>query len=464
MTLQSPQEVTVVDAPWVVLADPRSPLSARSRRPSWWIYARVAALTVVVVVVVAVVAAVLSRQEAQRESAIDATQRAVVIAGTVVQPSIGEDVVTGSPKSTAVLDAAVRRYVLNDAVVRVKLWNADGRIVYSDERRLIGQEYPLDAAERAVLVEGGPPDANVTDLSEPENRYEVGSGKMLEVYSRVTTPAGTPLLFETYFSYDGGNGRVGQIWRGFAYVTYASIALLLLLLLPVIWQLVVRLRKTQEEREMLLVQAAEISTAERRRIAATLHDGVVQDLAGTAFVLSGAATSAEGAGQTPLATSLKRASDAVRSSIGGLRSLLVEIYPPSLSATGLDAVLLDLVEGPTTRGLEVELELPEVSRTPLDRDGERLIFRVAQECLRNVARHAAARHVAVRLQDADGSIVLSVTDDGIGFDPEQVLQNPRPEQYGLRLMVDDARAAAAELRVRSGPGQGTQWELKVAGR
>jgi nitrate/nitrite-specific signal transduction histidine kinase len=45
-----------------------------------------------------------------------------------------------------------------------------------------------------------------------------------------------------------------------------------------------------------------------------------------------------------------------------------------------------------------------------------------------------------------------------------VLQNPRPEQYGLRLMVDDARAAAAELRVRSAPGQGTRWELKVAGR
>jgi two-component system, NarL family, sensor kinase len=464
MSLQSPQEVTVVDAPWVVLADPRSPLSAMSRRPAWWMYARVAALTGLVVLLVAVVAATLSRQEAQRESAIDATQRAVVIVGTVVQPSIGEDILTGSPDSTAVLDAAVRRYVLIDPVVRVKLWDGNGRIVYSDEQRLIGQQYPLDPDERRVLVEGARPEASVTDASEPENRYELGSGKLLEVYSRVTTPSGTPLLFETYFSYDGGNGRVGQIWRGFAYVTYASIALLLLLLLPVIWQLVVRLRRTQEEREMLLVRAAEISTAERRRIAATLHDGVVQDLAGTAFVLSGAATSAEGAGQTPLAASLKRASEAVRSSIGGLRSLLVEIYPPSLSATGLDAVLLDLVEGPTTRGLEVQLELPEANQTPLDRDGERLIFRLAQECLRNVARHAAARHVAVRLRDAGGSMVLSVTDDGIGFDPEQVLQNPRPEQYGLRLMVDDARAAAAELRVRSAPGQGTQWELKVAGR
>jgi two-component system NarL family sensor kinase len=464
MTLQSPQEVTVVGAPWVVLADPRSPLSTISRRPSWWMYVRVAGLTALVLVVVAVVAAALSRQEAQREAAIDAAQRAVVIAGTVVQPSLNEDLVTGRPGSTVLLDDALRRYVLHDPVVRVKLWSADGRILYSDEARLVGRQYGLGAAQRDVLVKGGPPEAGVTDLSEPENQYEARSGKLLEAYSRVTTPAGTPLLFETYFSYDGGNGRIGQIWRGFTYVTYASIALLVLLLLPVIWQLVVRLQKTQEEREILLVQAAEISTAERRRIAATLHDGVVQDLAGTAFVLSSAVSSAERAGQTPLAASLSRASEAVRSSIGGLRSLLVEIYPPSLSATGLGAVLLDLVEGPTTRGLKVELELPEVSHTQLDRDGERLIFRVAQECLRNVARHAAATHAEVRLRDSGGFMVLSVTDDGVGFDPEQVLQNPRPDQYGLRLMVDDARAAAAELRVRSAPGQGTQWELKVAGR
>jgi two-component system, NarL family, sensor kinase len=462
MTLQSPQQVTGADAPWVVLAEPVSAQGSGSRRPSWRLYARVVALTTLVVVIVAVVAAVLSRQEAQRESAVDATQRAVVITGSVVQPSIGDDVLSASPESTAVLDAAVRRYVLNDAVVRVKLWDANGRILYSDEPRLIGNRFPIDAAERAVLAEGASPEAGVSDLTEPENRFEVGSGKLLEVYTRATTPSGTPLLFETYFRYDGGNGRVGQIWRGFAFVTYASILLLLLLLLPVIWGLLVQLRKTQQQREMLLVQAAEISTAERRRIAATLHDGVVQDLAGTAFVLSGAVRRAEQAGQGPLASSLARASEAVRSSIGGLRSLLVEIYPPSLSATGLDAVLLDLVEGPITRGLEVEVELPEVSRGRLSRDGERLVFRVAQECLRNVARHAQARHVWVRLTDAGDCVVLSVTDDGIGFDPGRVLHDPQPDQYGLRLMVDDARAAGADLRVRSAPGRGTQWELKLA--
>ena len=391
MTLQSPQEVATADRPWVVLADPRSTLLPGPRRPAWWLYARVAAVTALVVLVVGMVAVGLSRQEAERESVADATQRAAVMCGTVVEPSIGDDLVSGTKGSAAILDGAVRRYILGDAVVRVKLWDGDGRIVYSDESRLIGNRYDLDDEELQVLAGRAPSAARVTDLSEPENRFEVGSGRLLEVYSRVQTPGGQPLLFETYFRYDGATERVAEIWRSFALITYSSLGLLLLLLLPVIWQLVVRLRRTQEEREMLLVQAAETSTAERRRIAATLHDGVVQDLAGTAFVLSGAATSAERAGQGTLVASLERASEAVRSSIGGLRSLLVEIYPPSLSATGLDAVLLDLVEGPTTRGLDVQLELPEVSRTHLDRHGERLVFRVAQECLRNVARHAQAQ-------------------------------------------------------------------------
>jgi two-component system NarL family sensor kinase len=464
MTLEHPTELAAATAPWVVLVDGRSSRSGRSQRPSWWVYLQVVALTLVVLAVVGVVAALLSQQEARRESAVDATRRALVFTKTVVQPSIGDDILTATPQSWEVLDGAVREFVLGEEVVRVKLWDADGQILYSDEPRLVGSHFALDEAELAVLQQGAPPSAKVSDLAEPENRYETETGKLLEVYSRVETPGGEPLLFETYYRYDSANSRFGEIWRGLTLVTWSSLALLLVLLLPVIWRLVTRLRRSQEEREALLVRAAETSTAERRRIAETLHDGVVQDLAATSFVLAGAAGSAGQAGQDALATNLSKASEAVRSSIGGLRSLLVEIYPPSLSATGLEAVLVDLVGGPSTRDLDVTLDLPEESRTQLDRDGQRLVFRVAQECLRNVARHASARHVAVRLSDTGRSIVLSVSDDGIGFVPEQVLSSRSPEQYGLRLMVDDARAAGADLRVRSAPGQGTTWELTVVPR
>lgn len=464
MTVQRSTEVTAAAAPWVVLVDGRSSRLGRGTRPSWWVYLQVVALTVAVLTVVAVVAALLAQQEARRESAVDATRRALVFTQTVVEPSINDDILTATPKAWEVLDGAVKKFVLGEEVVRVKLWSADGRILYSDEHRLVGERFPLDDTELGVLRDGVAPTAKVSDLTEPENRYETGTSKLLEVYSPVATPGGESLLFETYYRYDSANSRTGEIWRGLTFVTGSSLALLLVLLLPVIWRLVTRLRRAQEQREALLVRAAETSTAERRRIAATLHDGVVQDLAATSFVLAGATTSAEQAGEVALVTSLRKAADAVRSSIGGLRSLLVEIYPPSLSATGLEAVLVDLVGGPSTRDLEVTLDLPETSRTRLDRDGERLVFRVAQECLRNVARHASAQHVAVRLSDTGSSIVLSVSDDGIGFVPEQVLGDRSPEQYGLRLMVDGAREAGADLRVRSAPGQGTRWELTVTPR
>ena len=464
MTLQPPDELAVLDTPWVVLADARHPLRPGQQRPAWWVYGQVAVLTLVALLVVGAVAAALSVQRARDEAAVAATQRSRVLADTVVAPSIADDITSGRPGSTKVLDDAVRRFVLTDGVVRVKLWSADGRIVYSDEPGLVAGRYLLAPDQRAVLLSGAEAEAHVSDPTAPENRFEAGYGKLLEVYSHVETPSGEPLLFETYYRYSTANSRVGDIWRGIVTVAFASTLLLLVLLLPVIWRLVVRLRRTQEQRELLLVRAAENSAVERRRIAATLHDGVVQDLAATAFVLAGASGSAERAAQPGLAANLRQAGDAVRSSIGGLRSLLVEIYPPSLNASGLEAVLTDLVAGPDVRDLDVRLELPEASRTRLDREGERLVFRAAQECLRTVSRHAGAQHVVVRLADTGRSMVLTVTDDGLGFDLDALLQGDDPDGHSLRLLVEEAQRAGADLRVRSAPGGGTQWELRVRGR
>ena len=81
----------------------------------------------------------------------------------------------------------------------MKLWREDGTIVYSDEPRLVGRRFDLGDDERAVLEHGGA-EAEVSDLDEPENEYERGFGKTVEVYSRVRSPEGEPLLFESYVS------------------------------------------------------------------------------------------------------------------------------------------------------------------------------------------------------------------------------------------------------------------------
>jgi len=424
------------------------------------VFAQVVAAGAVVLVVVAIAGAVASRKIAEREAVHDAAQTTDLLAESAIQPAITDDLVDGTPAAVAALDAVVRRSVLGDTVVRVKVWTPQGRIVYSDEPRLVGSTFDLGADEREVLA-NPMTHAEVSDLSRPENRFERGQGRLLEVYRPVWTPGGQPLLFETYLPYDTVATRTGQLWRGFAGITVSSLLLLIVLLLPLLWRLLDRVRAAHDQRVQLLERAVDASTAERRRVAASLHDGVVQELAGASFAVAGAADRAAAEGNEGLAGTLTTASDAVRGAVAGVRSLLVDIYPPSLSSAGLAAALGDLVATSRTLDVDVRLELPPEGRTGLDADGERLVYRVAQEALRNAVRHARATHVVVRLEDDPAMVMLTVADDGVGFDPVATLAEPPEGHLGLRVMADLAEQAGAQLSVASAPAAGTRWRLVV---
>lgn len=166
-----------------------------------------------------------------------------------------------------------------------------------------------------------------------------------EVYRPVWTPGGTPLLFETYFRYDTVSQRSQQLWRGFAGVMLSSILALLLLLGAGGWLLAVRARRASARQAELTRRALDASDAERRMIAATLHDGVVQQLVAASFVAAGQAQRAASVtGDAKLAADLDAVASAVRDGIAGLRSLLVDIYPPSLHTAGLASALRDLAD------------------------------------------------------------------------------------------------------------------------
>ncbi|MFY0407779.1 sensor histidine kinase [Solicola sp. PLA-1-18] len=424
------------------------------------VYTQVAALTLAVVALVAVLGSVAARNIAEREADNDAAQQAGLLAETVVEPALKDGISTGDPAAVAALDEAVRSQVLSDRIVRVKFWTPAGTIVYSDEPRLVGRTFDLGEEEREVL-ERPATRAEVTDLSEPENVYERGQGKLLEVYRPVSTPDGDRLLFEVYSPYDTVLARSGELWRGFSGITLTSLIALVVLLMPILWRLLDRLRAAQAQREHLLQQALDASDAERRRIAATLHDGVVQELAATSFVVSGAAAQARADGHPEIGRSLDDAAGAVRTGINGLRSLLVDIYPPSLEGTGLAQALTDLVEGYRTRDSVVTLDVAPSDHPRLHRDGERLVFQVAQETVRNAVRHAGARRVDVRLRETADEVVLEVVDDGAGFDVDAVLADPAPGHFGVRLLVDAARRGHADLDVITAPGAGTTWHLRV---
>jgi signal transduction histidine kinase len=358
------------------------------------------------------------------------------------------------------MDRAVRRHVLGTSSVRVKIWTPRGRIVYSDEPALIGRTFPLGEDERNVFAHPVTR-AEVSDLDRPENAYERGQGKLLEVYRPVWTPEGHPLLFETYAPYAGVTSRAGQLWRGFAGITLSSLLALIVLMVPVVWWLLGKLRHGQSQREALLERAVEASTDERRRIAGNLHDGVVQELAGASLLVAGAARRADAAGQATLARQLGEAAATVRRGITSMRSLLVDIYPPSLAAAGLRAAVEDLTAGLRSRGVEVSLQLEADDVAAIGPAGERLVYRVVHECVANIVKHARAGHVLVSLRRTGDAAVLEVEDDGAGFDAPAVQAAPEEGHLGLRVLADLARDGGADLAVATAPGRGTRWVLRM---
>jgi signal transduction histidine kinase len=414
----------------------------------------------VVLIGVAVAGAFASRRVAEREAVTDAAHTTDLIAQQVVQPAIRNGLVSGNPAALAAIDRVVRRQVLKSSVVRVKLWTAAGRIVYSDESALIGQTFPLGSQDRAALARPTV-HAEVSDLQRPENKYERGFGKLLEVYRPVWTPSGQPLLFETYSPYSQVTQRTGQLWRGFAGITISSLLILVALLLPILWRLLNRVSRAQSQREVLLRRAVDASAEERQRIAGTLHDGPVQELAATSFTVAGAAERAAGSGQPELAQMLTTAAGAVRASIRGLRSLLVDIYPPSLTTAGLVPALTDLTEVLAARSIATHLDLDQDAAERLSPDQQQLVFRIARECLRNAARHAGARSVGVRLFRQGHATVLEINDDGAGFDPAPVLTNPEDGHFGLKILTDVAASGGADLLLATAPGAGCRWRLEV---
>jgi signal transduction histidine kinase len=204
--------------------------------------------------------------------------------------------------------------------------------------------------------------------------------------------------------------------------------------------------------------ATDASDAERRRIARDLHDGVVQDLAGTSFALSGLAREVENRSNDEQRTQLEQLAASARSSLMSLRSLLVEIYPPELAGAGLAAALQDLVAPAKEASVTVQLDVTDVDDLPDEVTA--LIWRTAQECVRNALRHGqpSQLHIDVHVEDAGHLAVMSVSDNGRGFDTTEPLEG---DHFGLRGLRDLARESGGSLDVRSAHGEGTEATLRV---
>jgi two-component system sensor histidine kinase UhpB len=220
------------------------------------------------------------------------------------------------------------------------------------------------------------------------------------------------------------------------------------------------LDRIEDERRRSGQLAMRAQEEERRRLARDLHDEVNQAL--TAILLRLEALAQESPPErAPELSELKRL---VNQAMEELLNLARQLRPSALDDHGLvPALEAQLKRFSTRTGIEVRLrtdgepnELPEVVQTA--------IYRVAQEALANVGRHAGATAVEVDLEADDGAAELRVRDDGVGFDPGTI---PRAGSegpgagLGLGGMAERARLVGGELDVRSAPGGGTSVTLRV---
>jgi two-component system, NarL family, sensor kinase len=429
----------------------------RGRGEIWRPVATFALSGLAVLVLVAVAGAYALRSLSTSEAVRDARRVTTITGRGIVEPALTTGVVRGDPQAIAALDRIVRRRVLTPSVARVKVWNAEGKILYSDAPQLIGKRFPLGPEElRALRTETAA--AEATNRSNPENAYERNLGDLTSVYLGLRAQDGTPVLFEEYLRSTAIAGEGRSVARLFAPVGIVALLVLAALQVPLAWRMARRIRDAQRDRERFLQRAIDASERERRTIAAGLHDGVVQELAGHSFQM--AAALEQDQPEAELRRVLAGGAAGTRNAIRQLRSLLLEIYPPALRDHGLAAALPDAAAPLTARGVEVAVDVQAGLELPTE--VERLLFRAAQEAIRNVGAHAAAAHVSIGVTQTDGTVTLRVADDGRGFDEDELARRRLEGHMGLAMLHDLADAAGGKLRVTSAQSGGTVVELEVA--
>jgi signal transduction histidine kinase len=211
----------------------------------------------------------------------------------------------------------------------------------------------------------------------------------------------------------------------------------------------------------LYEQSRELSIlSERNRLALELHDVVSQKLFSVMLTAEAAATQMD---RDPIAAraQLVRLRELAGEALEELRVLILGLRPPELERDGLEGALRKEVEMlARTHGTAVELEVgPGCGGGAGER--ELALLRIANEALHNAVRHARAEHVVVRLAAEDGTLVVEICDDGVGFDPDA--PEIRSRHLGLTSMEERARELEGRLRIHSAPGSGTTVRVELRG-
>lgn len=214
------------------------------------------------------------------------------------------------------------------------------------------------------------------------------------------------------------------------------------------------LGRLEDERKRLLERVLLASEEERVRIAADLHDGPIQQLAKVGYGLERARLRLERGDTGEVLGLLDRTQGELSEEMQGLRGIMTSLRPPALDEYGLEGALRDQVSSFRDRfgtDCSVAAALPR----RLDPELETTLYRVAQEALTNVSKHARASRVWVDLWERNGWVELAVKDNGQGFDASAWPGPAADGHFGLLAMREQVRMAGGRFEIKSRPGWGT---------
>jgi len=213
--------------------------------------------------------------------------------------------------------------------------------------------------------------------------------------------------------------------------------------------------RAERERENLLSRLVSAQEEERARIAADIHDDPIQAMVAVGIQLE---LFAEHVTTPDLVARVEQLRTSVQHAIERLRRLLFELSPPSLES-GLGTAVVELTMR-AEEHLGFELRIDDRTNRELPIEARIAAFRIVQEALANVRKHAKARNVIVRLEERDAGTVVTIEDDGIGIVPGT---SSEPGHLGLRGMQERATLMGGWLEFGPRPGGGTYVEFWLPG-
>jgi len=258
------------------------------------------------------------------------------------------------------------------------------------------------------------------------------------------TAAGYLAVWIFYSKHDDRMGLPNMVYTHFGFLVWLAVATTVLCFVLVRRQ--ERVQALQEARRQLVSEALQSDERHNQEVAEGLHDGPLQTLLAARLQLD------EVRERTP-GPELDAVYAALEDTATALRSTVTELHPQVLAQLGLTPAVRELLRQFESRSrVEVRADLEEVGKP----DAQQLLYRAARELLTNIGKHAQATTVSVRLGRIGNRVILTVADDGVGFDPAVVSRYVADGHIGLGSLLARFDAMGGSMLVDSAVGDGTR--------